>query len=110
MKILIDILRDSQAHYLDVESKILKRLKEIPRGCILKRRFPRGENYFYLNFREGPRVVSKYLGKREPLQLIKQIEERRLLKNRLKDVRQSLAILNRLRWNKAKLRRLKLPY
>src|SRR3989338_7123102 len=100
MEILLDVLRDSKAHYLDVQAKIEKRLESIPRGSVLKRRFPHGGHYYYLNVRQGRRVISKYLGKDEPAQLLKEIAERRLLINRLKDVRQSLAILNRLRWEK----------
>lgn len=105
MKILLDILKDSKAHYLDVQSNIQKRLDTIPRGSVFKRRFHSGGNYYYLNFRQGPRVVSKYLGKNEPVQLLKEIEERRLLLKRLKDVRQSLAVLNRLHREKPRATR-----
>lgn len=101
MKILLDILKDSKAHYLDVQSNIQKRLDAIPRGSVFRRRFHGGGNYYYLNFRQGPRVVSKYIGKDEPVQLLKEIKERRLLVKRLKDVRQSLAILHRLNREKA---------
>lgn len=105
MKILLDILKDSKAHYLDVQSNIQKRLDAIPRGSVFKRRFHSGGNYYYLNFRQGPRVISKYLGKDEPVQLLKEIEERRLLLKRLKDVRQSLAVLHRLHWEKPRATR-----
>ena len=105
MEILIDVLKESKAHYLDVQSKILGRLKALPRGSVLKRRLPRGGDYYYLNLRQGPRVISKYIGKTEPVQLIKEIQERRLLLKRLKDVRGSLAILKRLRWEKPHARR-----
>lgn len=100
MKILVDVLKDSQAHYLDVQSQIQKRLRAIPSGSIQKRRFKRGGDYYYLKSRKGYRFVSKYLGKNDPVDLKKAIEERRLLLKRLKDVRQSLAILNRLRWKR----------
>ena len=105
MKILLDVLKDSQAHYADVQSKIQKRLKVLPRGSVLKRRFrPGGGDYYYLNVRQGPRVLSKYIGKDEPVQLLKEIEERRLLLKRLKDVRQSLELLHRLHWEKRRAR------
>ena len=97
MKILIDVLKDSKAHYLDVESRVRKRLAQVPRGCVQKRRLRHGD-YYYLFLRDGGRVVSKYLGKDEPVELLKQIEERKNLLKRLKDVRQNLAILKRLRW------------
>lgn len=93
MEILLDILKESKAHYLDVQASIQKRLGVIPCGSVFKRRLRSGKYYYYLNFRQGARVVSKYLGKDEPVQLLKRIEERRLLLKRLKDVRRSIAIL-----------------
>ena len=99
MEILVDILKDSKAHYLDVQSRVQKRLRQIPRGSVQKRHFPHcGGDYYYLAARQGRRVVSKYLGKEEPVQLLKEIEERKNLLQRLKDVRKNLAILRRLRW------------
>jgi hypothetical protein len=99
MKVLVDILKDSQAHYLDVQSKIQKRLESISHGSVFKRRI-RGADYYYLNFRQGRKVVSQYIGKEPPAQILKDIEERRLLLNRLKEVRQSLALLNRVHLEK----------
>jgi hypothetical protein len=99
MKVLVDILKDSQAHYLNVQSKIQKRLESISHGSVFKRRI-RGSDYYYLNFRQGRKVISKYIGKQEPSQILKEIKERRLLLNRLKEVRQSLALISRVHLEK----------
>ena len=105
MSILSDMLADSRKHYLGVQARIHQRLKRIPRGSVQKRRLPRGGDYYYLAVRQGPRVVNKYIGKEQPAQLIKQIEERRLLLKRLKDLRGDIAILKRLRWERPRAKR-----
>ena len=74
MAILNSILRDSLNYYLDLDRRLQARLKAIPRGSVLKRRIGR-RDYFYLNFRNGRRVVSRYLGREEPKQILKEIKE-----------------------------------
>ena len=92
MVILKSILDDSWKHYLSLERKILARLKKLHKGSIFKRRI--GKNlYYYLNLREGKKVISKYLGREKPVELEKEIEERKKLKKQLKEVRENLKML-----------------
>ena len=95
MAILKEILEDSLDYYLDLDRRLRARLKELPRGSILKRRIGR-KDYFYLNYRNGKRVVSRYLGKDEPKEIDSGIKERRLIKAQLKEVAENLRLLERL--------------
>lgn len=95
MAILKGILKDSLDYYLDLDRRLRARLKELSPGSVLKRRIGR-QDYFYLNYRNGSRVVSRYLGRKEPKQIEKEIKERRLIKQQLKEVEENLSMLRRL--------------
>ena len=95
MAILKGILKDSLDYYLDLNKRLMARLKELPRGSILKRRIGR-HDYFYLKVRDGLRVQSKYLGKKKPADIEKALKERRLLKKQLKEVEQNVKMLARI--------------
>ncbi len=95
MAILKGILKESLIYYLDLDKRLKARLKELPRGSILKRRIGR-QDYFYLKVRDGVRVQSRYLGKKRPADIDKAIKERRLLKDQLKEVEQNLKMLARI--------------
>lgn len=99
MAILKGILKDSLDYYLDLERRLKARLKELPQGSLFKRRIGR-KDYYYLIFRDGKKVVSKYLGKEKPAQIEKDIRERRLIKKQIKEVSDSLSMINRLRKRK----------
>ncbi|MCR4297055.1 MAG: hypothetical protein NUW21_16105, partial [Elusimicrobia bacterium] len=95
MAILKGILKESLDYYLDLDKRLKARLKELPRGSVLKRRIGR-HDYFYLKVRDGSRVQSRYLGKKKPAEIEKAIKERRLLKEQLKEVEQNLTMLARV--------------
>ncbi|MCD6080863.1 MAG: hypothetical protein J7J54_05380 [Candidatus Omnitrophica bacterium] len=94
MKVLKNILEESKEYYLELERKIEKRIKDLPKGSI-KERIIAGRKYYYLQYREGKKVVHKYLGKNKPEKLIKQIKERKALLEELKKVKEALALINR---------------
>lgn len=95
MAILKGILKESLEYYRNMEKRLASRIRELPRGSILKRRIGK-RSYFYLKYREGRRVASRYLGKARPEALEKAIEERRLLKRQLEEVQENLRMLARL--------------
>jgi len=95
MAILKGILKESLDYYLDLNRRLKARLMELPRGSILKRRIGR-HDYFYLKIRDGIRVRSQYLGKKKPADIEKEIKERRLVKQQLKEVAQNLKMLARI--------------
>ena len=67
-----------------------------PKGSV-KKRVLGGGVYYYLQYRQGPKVVQKYVGKEKPLKLEKLILERRSLRRQLRDVIQSLKLLSRVK-------------
>lgn len=101
MPILKDILKDSLNYYLDLDKRLKSRLRELPRGSILKRKIGR-QNYFYLKLRDRGRVASRYLGKERPADLDKSLQERRLILRQIKEVRDNLKTLSRVRRRRSK--------
>ena len=99
MKILKGILSESKEYYLDVKRKIAKKLAGLPKGSVKCRNIS-GKKYFYLQMRRGKRVIHKYIGKKEPVDLMKQIEQRKQMKNELKKVNEALRILKRSKGRK----------
>jgi len=94
MKVLQGILSESKEYYLNAKDKIAKKLADLPQGSIKKRRIS-GKMYYYLQHRIGKKVHHKYLGKNEPADLLKQLNERKTLKSELKKVNEALRILKR---------------
>ena len=94
MNILKGILAESKEHYLNVKDKIAKKLAELPQGSIKERKIA-GKVYYYLQHRIGKKVQHKYLGKNKPIDLLKQLKERKALKSELKKVYESLRMLKR---------------
>jgi len=95
MAILKGILKESRDYYLGLDRRLRARLKRLPRGSVLKRRIG-SKDYYYLIYRSGLRVVSRYLGKDEPVMIEKAIKERRQLKRQLKEVEENLRMLESL--------------
>lgn len=94
MAVLHEILKDSWAHYRNLEVKINKRLKALPAGSVFVRSIG-NQKYYYLSIRKNGSSQSRYLGKVRPKEMEEAIRERRLLLKQLKEVRQSLRLLSR---------------
>lgn len=94
MDVLKGVLSESKKHYTDLEKRIEKDLRLLPSGGVKQRRIA-GSVYYYLQVRDGAKVIHKYLGKEKPVALIKQIERRRALKGELKKVREGLRLVRR---------------
>ena len=92
MKVLKGILKDSLVYYPRLERDLSRRLGKLPKGSV-KRRQIKGRAYYYLQRREGSKVVHQYLGLKKPEALIKDVEERRQLREELVKVRAALALL-----------------
>ena len=99
MKVLKGILQESEQYYSGLQKKIRQKLAGLSRGSV-KERVLSGKKYYYLQVRDGKRVVHKYLGKEKPQALIKEIEQRAGLKNELKKVDEALKLLRRTRVKK----------
>ena len=96
MKVLKGVLSESWDYYQNLKAQIEARIKSLPKGSV-KKRVLNGKSYYYLQYREGPKVVQKYAGKARPEKLEKQILERRSLRNRLREVIKSLKLLSKVK-------------
>ena len=92
MKVLKGILKDSLAYYERLERDLIRRLGKLPKGSV-KRREIKGRSYYYLQRREGSKVVHQYLGRKKPEALMKAMQERRQLRRELVKARAALALL-----------------
>lgn len=92
MKVLKGILNDSKEYY-EKEKKLLeKELSKLPKGNIKKRNIG-NKYYYYLQHREGKKVIHDYLGKSKPKEMVKNIERRKILLSEVKKVNDSLNLL-----------------
>jgi len=61
----------------------------LPRGTV-KERLISGRKYYYLQRREGKKVVHTYLGKEIPEDIKKDLEERAALRRELENVQEAI--------------------
>ncbi|MGE5309298.1 MAG: hypothetical protein ACM3OC_09445 [Deltaproteobacteria bacterium] len=94
MEVLKGVLSESKAYYREAEKKISDELVSLCKGSIKERQI-RERKYYYLQYRQGKKIIQKYLGKSKSEQLSKQIERRKALKKELKKVKEALKILKR---------------
>ncbi|MBI5416049.1 MAG: hypothetical protein HZA29_04465 [Candidatus Omnitrophica bacterium] len=81
--------KHSENYYFNARERIYDRLSQLPRGTI-KERLISGRKYYYLQRREGKKVVHTYLGKEIPENIKKNLEEREALRRELRKVQQAL--------------------
>ena len=94
MKVLKGILKDSLVYYERLERDLVRRLSKLPKGSIKRRRI-KGRAYYYLQHREGSKVLQQYLGREKPETLLRGIRERRMLRRELAKSRAALRLLPR---------------
>lgn len=92
MSDLRDVLADSKKYYLEEKAKVAARLALLPKGTIKEKKIGT-RKYFYLSYRQGKRIVDKYLGPSVPADLPRKLEERKKLLERLKEIRAGLKLL-----------------
>lgn len=85
-EIVKSVFQDELERNQRLVARYEKELENLPKGSIFKRKIGNKE-YLYLNYREGEKVISKFLGKAEEfnseelqLQLDKRKEYKKLLK------------------------------
>jgi hypothetical protein len=92
MRVLRGILKDSLRYYQRLERDLKRRLARLPSGSVKRRRL-KGHVYYYLQERRGRKVVHRYLGREKPEELIRAIEERRMLRSELAKVEDALRLI-----------------
>ena len=74
-----------------------KQLANLPRGS-LQTKERNGNKYYYLSYRLGEKIISKYLGNDESaLGILKeQLERRKGVESLLKNIKKELALMNKV--------------
>lgn len=94
MNVLQGILSESKEYYLDAKKQIENKLASLSKGSIKKRDIG-GKSYYYLQYRKDSKVIHKYLGKNKPSAILKEIKERKALREELRKIKESLKIIRR---------------
>ena len=67
-----DVIRSVYLDELERNKRLISRyekeMEDLPKGSIFKRKIGNSE-YIYLNYREGKKVISKFIGKTELINL-----------------------------------------
>ena len=66
-------------------AKYQEALAELPKGTISEKRV-KGNTYYYLKYRDGKKVISKYIGKGDTEELKNQIDRRRHIEAMIKSL------------------------
>ncbi len=99
MKVLKNILQESEQYYRDIKRKLERQIRVLPRGGVKMRKIA-GRSYYYHQYRDGEKVIHKYLGKERPEELIQQIKKRKSSQEELKKVKEALKIIQRSKGRK----------
>lgn len=99
MKVLKHILQESEQYYRDIKRKLERQIRVLPRGGVKMRKIA-GRPYYYHQYRDGEKVIHKYLGKERPEELIQQIKKRKSSQEELKKVKEALKIIQRSKGRK----------
>ena len=83
------LLKGAWHDLFKAREKIYERLAELPRGTI-KERLISGRRYYYLQRREGKKVLHTYIGREIPRDLKKQMKERQALQSELTKIQGAL--------------------
>lgn len=87
--IIKGILEDELERNKRMLNTYTEKYNTLRKGSLFVRTIGDGQ-YCYLNYREGKRVISEYIGPagcKEAQELIEQIEERKRIKNLIKDMK-----------------------
>ena len=98
MKVLIGVLEEEEERLNKLAPLYEKEIAKRPKGCLAIKEFGK-HRYAYLNYRQGKKVKTRYLGLESAAAAKahkKQIEERRRYEGWLREVRQNLRFLHRV--------------
>ncbi len=98
MNVLYGVLKEELERNLSNQSAYIEKLDSMEKGSIQYREI-KGNTYVYLKFREGKRVISKYICSGKD---INKVEE---LKKELLDYDRIISNLNALKEDEIKLRK-----
>src|SRR3989338_1550158 len=94
MKVLRNIIQESEQYYRDIKRKLERQILVLPKGSIKMRKIA-GRPYYYHQYRDGAKVVHKYLGNARPEELIQKMKNRKSTQEEFKKVEEALKIKQR---------------
>ena len=85
MSVLDEVLKEEYDRLIKMRAAMSLEYEDLPKGSISKKNI-RGCDCYYLQYREGDKVISKYIKKGELNELTAKIEKRRSLKKSLREI------------------------
>ncbi|WP_418766167.1 hypothetical protein [Longibaculum muris] len=85
MNLIISTVMQEKQRIDYMLAKYQEALAELPKGTISEKQV-KGNTYYYLKYRDGKKIVSKYIGKREIEALKQQIDRRRHIEAMIKSL------------------------
>ena len=95
MAVLDDVLIEEKERLLRMKSRMQSEYNELPQGYLSKK-IIHGSCCYYLQHREGNRVISKYVNAADIDDLSKKIDRRRSLKKSLREIDVQLKKIQRV--------------
>lgn len=93
MNMMIDTIIKEKARIEYMLQRYYQIIEELPKGS-LSARTTNGQKYYYLKYRDGKKVVTKYLGK-DAGEIPAQIEKRNHAKAMIKSLKSELKIADK---------------
>ena len=85
--VIYGLLEEEKERNLEMQEVYQNEIDSLPKGSIIRRQIGKGKNtYHYLNYRDGTKPISKYLGNDEELitETRKKIKKRKHLESIVK--------------------------
>ena len=89
MSIVKNILIEELERQQQIEVDYIKKLENLPKGSV-QIRVRGGQTYYYLHFRDGKKVVSRYIKMEDLPELRHQISKRREIEKMIRQVRANM--------------------
>ena len=85
MNLIISTLLQEKQRIDYMLAKYQEALAELPKGTISEKQV-KGNTYYYLKYRDGKKIISKYVGKKEIATLKQQIDRRHHIEAMIKSL------------------------
>jgi len=94
MSVLDEVLREEYDRLLRMRTAMELEYESLPKGSLCKKNI-RGYECYYLQHREGEKIISKYIGADNVIEYSQKIEKRRNLKKQLSAIKEEMKKIER---------------
>ena len=95
MSVLYDVLEEEKERLLRMKSAMEKELESLPKGYLSKKRIS-GREYYYLQHRDGGKMVSSFVPAADVEEMRTKVERRRQLQASIRECRENIRKLERV--------------